>query len=362
MKESTRTQAQQKGRAAGSNRSGRFEVLTHEDFDDGWGEAGPPVEKLVTTLEVDSARKVITYNQSPDVPFDRSINPYRGCEHGCIYCFARPTHTWLGLSAGQDFESRLFYKPDAAALLRQELAHPRYRCQPVAVGINTDAYQPVERKTGLTRQILEVLGECRHPLHLVTKSALIERDLDLLSAMAARHTLQVSVSLTTLQPDLARAMEPRAAAPRRRLQTIERLAAAGIPVSLLVAPVIPALTDHELEDILQQARDSGATSAAWVLLRLPLETAELFDEWLKANEPLKAGRVMSQMRASRGGKAYSAEFVTRMRGTGPFAGLIRRRFELAHQRLGFKDADELDTSAFRPPELPGQQMSLFEVC
>ncbi|MDD1611660.1 MAG: PA0069 family radical SAM protein, partial [Methylococcaceae bacterium] len=265
-----------KGRGALSNRAGRFETETREVFDDGWGSLDDLPERLPTSLSIDAAKTVISYNQSPDVPFDRSINPYRGCEHGCAYCFARPSHAYLGLSPGIDFETRLFYKPDAPELLREELSARRYRPAPIALGINTDAYQPVERKVGLTRRILEVLQESRHPVSIVTKSALVERDLDILQDMAAAGLVQVAVSVTTLQAELARRLEPRAAAPKRRLQTIERLAAAGIPVSVLVAPLIPMLNDEELENILRESRKAGAVDAGYVLLRLPLELHDLF--------------------------------------------------------------------------------------
>ncbi|MGH8477586.1 MAG: PA0069 family radical SAM protein, partial [Methylococcales bacterium] len=282
-----------KGRGAVSNSSGRYESFVHEAFDDGWNSTDEAAETLKTTLSVDTASRVITYNRSPDVGFDRSVNPYRGCEHGCVYCFARPTHTWLGLSAGLDFESRLFYKPDAPERLREELAEPKYQCQPLALGINTDAYQPVERKIGLTRRILEILCEVNHPVTLVTKSALIERDFDILTKMAAKGLVSASISITTLNRNLARRLEPRAAAPERRIETLHRIAAAGIPAGLLLAPVIPVLTDGEMEKILRTAREAGALSAAYVLIRLPHEVATLFGQWLTAHEPLKADHVLS---------------------------------------------------------------------
>lgn len=284
-----------KGRGALSNRSGRFEAESHEAFDDGWGSLDALPQRLPTTLTVDTAKTVITYNASPDVPFDRSINPYRGCEHGCAYCFARPSHAYLGLSPGLDFETRLYYKPDAPERLREELRSRRYRPAPIALGINTDAYQPVERKLRLTRSILEVLQETRHPVSIVTKSALIERDLDILGEMARHDLVQIAISITTLKTDLARKLEPRAASPQRRLQTVRRLTDAGIPVSVLAAPLIPMLNDAELEAILTAARNAGVLDAGYVLLRLPLELEDLFSEWLAVHEPLKAERIMRRI-------------------------------------------------------------------
>jgi len=346
-----------KGRGALSNRSGRFEAETREAFDDGWGSLDELPARVPTTLSIDTAKTVISYNQSPDVPFDRSINPYRGCEHGCAYCFARPSHAYLGLSPGLDFETRLFYKPDAPELLREELSARRYRPAPIALGINTDAYQPVERKLGLTRLILEVLQETRHPVSIVTKSALIERDLDILQAMAGEGLAQVAVSVTTLKAELARRLEPRAAAPKRRLQVVERLAAAGIPVSVLAAPLIPMLNDEELEKILTASRKAGAVDAGYVLLRLPLELHGLFSEWLHTHEPLKAERVLQRIFEARGGKAYDSAFGARMTGTGAYADLLGQRFRLAYKRLAFPGAPDFNLSLFRPPA--GGQMDLF---
>jgi DNA repair photolyase len=348
-----------KGRGAASNRSGRYESLRREPFDDGWNTVDEPLPPLRTRMEIDTSRSVISYNESPDVPFDRSINPYRGCEHGCVYCYARPTHTWLGLSAGLDFETRLFHKPDAALQLAKELAAPGYSPQAICLGANTDPYQPAERKLGITRQIIEVLHKCSHPLRIVSKGALIERDIDLLAAMAARNLISVSISLTSLDRKLSRCMEPRAAAPQRRLQSIRRLSDAGIPVRVLIAPVIPALNDAEIETLLNHGHDAGASSAGYVLLRLPLEIRELFVEWLHEHYPLKAGHVMARIRDSRGGKDYDSRFGTRMSGTGLFAELIAKRFALCASRLGLGDEPQLDCSAFRRPELPGQQMSLL---
>ncbi len=348
-----------RGRGARSNPDNRFAAHNRELVDDGWDgleQAQPP---LRTTLTRDTSRTVINYNQSPDVGFDRSINPYRGCEHGCVYCFARPTHAYLGLSPGLDFESRLFYKPDAAALLRKELAAPSYRCAPIAVGINTDAYQPVERKLCITRDILEVLRECNHPFTLVTKSWLVERDLELLADMARKHLVQVMVSITTLRHDLSRYMEPRAAAPARRLKVIQNLHEAGIPVGVLVAPLIPVLSDAEMEAILAQAREAGAGSAGYVLLRLPHEVKDLFREWLEEHEPTKAEHVMQRIRDSRGGKDYNAEFGERMRGTGVFADLIAQRFRMAHKRLEYGEGRPLETRLFQAPRQQRSQLELF---
>ncbi|MCC6303045.1 MAG: PA0069 family radical SAM protein [Gammaproteobacteria bacterium] len=346
------------GRGATLSPDNRYSPIARTEIDDGWGSLDASLEPLVTTLTVDTSRSVISYNTSPDVGFDRSINPYRGCEHGCVYCFARPTHAYLDLSPGLDFESRLFYKPDAPDLLRRELAAPRYECAPIAVGIITDAYQPVERRLGLTRRILEVLLEARHPFTIVTKSALIERDLDLLAEAARRNLVGVAVSVTTLRRDLARRMEPRAAAPQRRLETIRALSAAGVPVTVLAAPLIPVLTDTELEDILGQARAAGAGAAGYVLLRLPLELKEMFRDWLAAHEPLKVGHVMSRVQDTRGGKDYQAEFGARMRGTGDYAAIIAQRFRLCAKKLGYGEFPDLDGARFRKPAT-GPQMSLF---
>ncbi len=347
-----------KGRGALTNRSGRFEAWAREGFDDGWDATDPAPPPLRTTLTPDASRSLIAYNRSPDVPFDRSINPYRGCEHGCIYCFARPTHAYLGLSPGLDFESRLLYKPDAPELLRRELTAPSYRCAVVALGANTDPYQPVERKLALTRSILSILHEYRHPATVVTKSALVERDIDILAPMAERGLVAVAVSVTTLDRRLARRMEPRATAPERRLRTIESLSQAGIPVQVLVAPVIPALTDLELETILTRAREAGAAEADYVLLRLPLEIKDLFREWLEAHYPLKSERVLRRVRDTRGGRLYDSTFGLRKRGTGEYAGLVARRFALACKRLGFPGLPLLDCEQFSPPAAD-QQLSLL---
>ena len=348
-----------KGRGAVSNASGRFESCAREAFDDGW-ETPPEVDRPATEVQRDSSRSVLRFNESPDVPFDRSINPYRGCEHGCIYCFARPTHAYLGLSPGLDFETRLFSKPDAAALLEDALRKPGYRCDTIALGVNTDAYQPVERRLEITRSLLEVLQRFRHPLAIVTKSALVERDLDILREMAQDRLVSVNISLTTLDGELARRLEPRAAAPHRRLRTIETLAGAGIPVSVLVAPVIPVLTDPELDAILTAAQAAGAGSAGYILLRLPLEVSPLFQEWLEAHYPLKAQHVMTRVRDTRGGKEYDSRWGIRMRGTGAFADMIGQRFRRACRRLGLNARDfELNREIFAPPPCSGDQLGLF---
>jgi len=348
-----------KGRGAASNRSGRYESLSRESFDDGWNTVDETIPPLRTRMEVDTSRTVISYNESPDVPFDRSINPYRGCEHGCVYCYARPTHTYLGLAAGLDFDTRLFHTPDAAAQLATELAVPGYRPQAICLGANTDPYQPAERKLELTRQIIEVLQACDHPLRIITKGALIERDIDLLAKMATRKLISVSISVTSLDRELSRRMEPRAAAPQRRIETIQRLSCAGIPVRLLIAPVIPALNDDQLETILERGHAAGASSASYILLRLPQEIRDLFVEWLHGHYPLKAEHVMARVRDSRGGKDYDSRFGRRMSGTGIYAELIAKRFALCASRLGLGTEPELDCHLFRSPELPGQQLSLL---
>lgn len=348
-----------KGRGALSNHDGRFDHLQHADIDDGWHNLDQDLAPLSTEVLIDNSRSIINWNNSPDVPFDRSINPYRGCEHGCIYCFARPTHTYLGLSAGLDFESRILVKPDAARLLRQELSKQHYRCAPIAMGTNTDPYQPLEKQHQLTRQILQVLAEFRHPVSIVTKAAMVERDIDILAPMASQGLVQVFISITTLSNQVSRTLEPRAAAPQRRLDTIRRLHQAGIPTGVMTAPIIPVLTDPELEHILAAASEAGASSAGYVLLRLPLEVAPLFEEWLQHHYPLKASHVMSIIRQSRDGKTNHADFHARMRGNGLFAEMIRQRFRLACRKLGLNQRSmEMDTSLFRPPGKP-EQLGLF---
>ena len=346
-----------KGRGATLSPPSRYAAWAGAEIDDGWGNLDEPAVAPATTLGIDASRRVITYNDSPDVGFDRSINPYRGCEHGCVYCFARPTHAWLGLSPGLDFETRIFHKPDAPEQLRRELAARSYHCAPLALGINTDAYQPSERKLGLTREIVSLLVETRHPFSVVTKSALIERDIDLLAPAAARRQFEAAVSITTLDAGLARRMEPCAASPARRLQTIRALSAAGIPVTALVAPLIPVLTDSELETILEEVRAAGAHDAGYVLLRLPHELKDMFRDWLARHAPLKAAHVMNRLRDCRGGQDYNARFGERMRGIGVFAELIRKRFKLAYGRLGFEPTPDLDCDSFTPPE--DRQLRLF---
>ena len=312
-------------------------------------------------MSVDATRTIIARNNSPDIGFDRSINPYRGCEHGCIYCYARPSHAYLGLSPGLDFESRLFYKPQAAALLAAELRKKGYACRPLALGSNTDPYQPVERRLEVTRSILEVLRDFRHPVTIVTKSALIQRDIDILCEMAKDRLAMVTVSVTTLDRALARVMEPRAATPERRLETIAALAAAGIPTGVLSAPMIPALNDSEMEQILDRARAAGATSAGYTLLRLPLELKALFREWLEAHFPDKAAHVLSLVAQAHGGRLYDAAWSKRMTGAGPYADMLRLRFDRACRRLGFdrRTTQPLDATRFRPPPQRGDQLALF---
>ncbi len=347
-----------KGRGAVSNRSGRFELLSYEAFDDGWGILDEPVARLETVISTEKTRSIFSRNNSPDVGFDRSINPYKGCEHGCIYCFARPTHAYLGLSPGQDFETRITAKPEAADALRRELARPSYQCKVIALGANTDPYQPIERDLKITRGILEVLAETRHPVCIVTKSYGVTRDLDLLADMGRRNLVKVMISLTTLDPALARRMEPRAAAPARRLAAIETLSRAGVPVGVLVAPIIPALNDHELETILPAVRAAGAGSADYVLVRLPLEIKDLFEEWLTLHYPDRKARVLSLIRQTRDGKLYDSTFGSRMRGTGPYADLLESRFDKAVARHGLNAClPPLDRSQFRRPQTG--QLELF---
>jgi DNA repair photolyase len=351
-----------KGRGAASNKSGRFEAERREAFDDGWSSADAVPPRLDTIYARDSARSIITRNDSPDISFDSSINPYRGCEHGCIYCYARPSHAYLGLSPGLDFESRIFVKEDAPELLRAALGKPSYACAVIALGANTDPYQPIERKLGLTRRILEVLLGHNHPVSVITKSALVQRDIDILAKMAKRRLASVAVSLTTLDRGLARVMEPRAATPERRLETIAALTAAGIPVTVMTAPMIPALNDSELERLLEAAQEKGAHNAGYVLLRLPLELVPLFEEWLAAHAPAKAKHVMSLIAQAHQGKPYRAEWGQRMRGTGAYAEMLRLRFEKACRRLGLnerRDAFQLDTTLFRRPPKKGDQLALF---
>src|SRR5580692_2943910 len=327
-----------KGRGALSNPPVRFDSTSAESTDDGWYQEDERPDSLPQIVLPDRAKSVITTNNSPDVGFDQSINPYRGCSHGCVYCFARPTHAYLGLSPGLDFETKLFYKDNAVELLRAELSRRNYVCKTIALGINTDGWQPLEKRLQVSRKVLEVLAECRHPLTIVTKSALIVRDLDLLQDLARDGLVSVMVSITSLDNEIKRTLEPRTASPQARLKVIEQLSAAGVPVGVLVAPVIPAITEHELENILEAAKAAGASSAGYVLLRLPHELKELFREWLAEHYPDRAKHVMSLINQSRGGKDYQAEFGTRMVGTGVFAELLRARFGVAKRRFGFEDS------------------------
>ncbi len=348
-----------RGRAAGINPAGRFERQERVAFDDGWQtlEDLPPFK---TEVQVEKPRSVITRNDSPDIPFDRSINPYRGCEHGCIYCFARPTHSYMGLSAGLDFEAKLFAKPDAPRLLERELSKPGYKVKPIAIGTNTDPYQPIEREWRIMRQILEILDKANHPVVIVTKSALILRDIDILKSMAERGLVKVGISVTTLDRKLARSMEPRASTPTKRLEAIKALSEAGIPVAVMMAPVIPALNDHEIERILDSGKAAGASEASYVLLRLPLEVSPLFRDWLLQNYPDRYRHVMSLVRSMRDGKDYDAEFGKRMKGAGPYAWQISRRFEMATKRLGLmRRSLHLREDLFISPNSDGVQLSLL---
>jgi len=343
---------------------GRFETLERESFDDGWTPDDPPVSPVETQVEIERARSIISRNDSPDVPFDQSINPYRGCEHGCIYCYARPSHAYLELSPGLDFETRLFAKTNAAELLRAELARPGYVPSAISLGANTDCYQPIERKYRITRQILEVLAECEHPATIVTKSALVERDLDLLAPMARKNLVKVFVSIGTLDRDLARKLEPRAASPQRRLDVLRALSKQQIPCGVLVAALIPALNDQTLEQVLEAAAAAGAAQAAYVILRLPNELKGLFKDWLATHYPERAEHVISIVRQMRGGRENDPRFGARMSGTGMFAELVAKRFEIACRRLGLngkggghgagRSIPALDCSRFRPPAAPGQ--------
>jgi DNA repair photolyase len=344
-----------KGRGAISNIAGRFETQFIETVDDGWEHYEDDTDihpQLNTSITPEIAKTILTRNQSPDLPFSVSLNPYRGCEHGCVYCFARPSHAYLGLSPGLDFETRLYAKTNAAELLRRELAHKNYQPLPIALGVNTDAYQPCERELHLTRRCLEVLHECDHPVGMITKSALIERDIDVLQAMAQKNLAAVAITITTLDHRISRILEPRAASPTRRLQTIERLAKAGIPTMVSVAPIIPFITEQEIEKVLSAAADAGATAAGYTVVRLPWEINPLFQEWLQTHFPERAERVMNRIRDMRGGKDYDANFATRMRGEGLWADMIRQRFIKGLKRYGLDKSrryGELDCSLFRKP-------------
>ncbi len=349
-----------RGRGALSNAVGRYEREHRLADDDGWDNLEEPPPPLRTQMIRDSTRSIIARNTSPDIGFDRSINPYRGCEHGCTYCFARPTHAYLGMSPGLDFERKILFKPDAAILLEKELRAGTYRCRAMAMGTNTDPYQPAERHYQITRAVLEVLARFRHPVGIVTKSALISRDLDILAPMAADNLAKAALSITTLDHHLARKMEPRASTPTRRLQAVRELSAAGIPTTVMFAPLIPGLNDHELEAVLTASKAAGATSAGYVLLRLPLEVKDLFQEWLAAEVPERASRVMTLIRATRAGKDYDAKWGQRQSGTGPIAEAAADRFRLTCKRLGLNgERSPLDTSKFKPLALPGDQLTLF---
>lgn len=352
-----------KGRGAVSNPEGRFETYGMEAFDDGWGqfdlEEPPPIR---TEVFEENNRTILTTNTSPDIPFEVSINPYKGCEHGCIYCYARASHSFLGLSPGLDFETKIFRKTQVAQQLEAALRKPGYTVRPITVGANTDAYQPVEKKERVTREILEVLCEYRHPVSIITKGSLILRDLELLADMAKDNLVRIFVSITSLDPELARILEPRAAAPHRRLEVVAALREAGVPVSVNVAPIIPALNDHEGEAILEAAVQAGADSGGYILVRLPNEIKDLFREWLEHHFPQRAEHVLSLLRQMRGGRENDPRFGHRMRGSGPFAELLSKRFKIARQRLGITKAPrDLATHHFRLPPRAGDQMSLFEV-
>ena len=348
-----------KGRGSLSNPAGRFDRTGIEAVDDGWVQEESP-ESVATSVQADRAKGVISTNDSPDIGFEQSINPYRGCEHGCIYCYARPSHAYMGLSSGLDFETKLFYKQDAAKVLEEELSHPRYVCKPIMLGSNTDPYQPVERRLQVTRSILTVLAKCRHPVSIVTKGVLIARDVDLLSQLASQNLASVVVSLTTLDAEVKRTLEPRAASPQARLKVIRQLVAAGVPTGVLVAPVVPAITDHEMERILEAAKEAGASGAAYVLLRLPYEVKDLFREWLTQHYPQRASHVMSLVRDARGGRDNDPNFGTRMRGTGAYAELLRSRFKVATRRLGLDSPRHvaLSRTLFQRPGPAGSQLQL----
>jgi DNA repair photolyase len=348
-----------RGRSAGINPTGRFEPVTRHVFDDGW-ETLEDLPPFKTEVQVEKPRAIITRNESPDISFDRSINPYRGCEHGCVYCFARPTHSYMGLSPGLDFESKLFAKPDAAKLLDKELSKEGYQPRTIAIGTNTDPYQPIEKKWRIMREILEVLDARNHPVGIVTKSALVTRDIDILSRMAERGLAKVALSVTTLDRVLARTMEPRASTPTKRLEAIRQLSDAGIPASVMVAPIVPGLTDQEIERILDAARAAGAQDAGYVLLRLPLEVSPIFKDWLLRHYPDRYRHVMSLIRSMRDGKDYDSEWGKRMRGSGPYAWQIGRRFEIAARRLGFNaKRTSLRTDLFVRAEKKNEQLVLL---
>ncbi len=348
-----------RGRGTASNDAGRFERYATVATDDGWS-ADEDLPPLRTEVRDEIARSVITYNRSPDLPFDRSINPYRGCEHGCVYCFARPSHAYLGLSAGLDFETRLVARPNAADVLRKELSSRSYRVATIALGTNTDPYQPIEKTRLITKECLQVLQDFNHPVAIVTKGALIERDLDILAPMAELGLARVGISLTTLDADLSRRMEPRAPSPNRRLQMIRGLTQAGVPVRVMTSPLVPGLTDHELEQLLEAGRDAGADTASWIMLRLPREVSGLWQEWLAQHEPARAGKVMSRLRDMHGGRDYDPRWGHRMRGEGEYAQVIAQRFTKTCKRLGLAiKSDALRCDLFSIPPQAGDQLSLF---
>ncbi len=353
------SQTRTRGRGTASNEVGRFERFATAATDDGW-DADDDLPPLRTEVSDEVARSLITYNKSPDLPFDRSVNPYRGCEHGCVYCFARPSHAYLGLSPGLDFETRLIARPNAAEVLRRELSSRSYRVAPIALGTNTDPYQPVEKNRLITRSCLQVLQAFNHPIGIVTKGALIERDLDILSDMAVNGLVRVGISLTTLDAALSRRMEPRAPSPKRRLTMIRRLTGAGVPVRVMTSPIVPGLTDHELEDLLQAGRDAGADAASWIMLRLPREVSRLWQDWLATHEPARAEKVMSRLRDMHGGREYDPRWGHRMRGEGEYAEMVAKRFKLAVKRLGLATrSDPLRCDLFSKPPQAGDQLSLF---
>lgn len=350
-----------KGRGAALNPDNRFFSSHSEAEDDGWSHLEDELPPLHTEVMVQQSRTIISRNQSPDVPFSQSINPFQGCEHGCIYCFARPTHAYLDLSPGLDFETRLFAKPEAAELLRRELAHPGYQCSAINIGANTDPYQPIERKWKITRQLLEVLLDTRHPVTIITKSSLVTRDIDLLRELAKLGLVKVMISVTSLDNHLSSIMEPRASAPARRLNAIEKLRDAGVPVGVLVAPLIPFINDNDLENIIAAVASAGADSAGYVLLRLPLEVRDLFLGWLQQHFPLRADRVMSVLRDARGGKDNDPRFGLRMQGNGPYATLLRQRMARACRQHGLSSREaSLRKDLFQRPRIPGLQMGLFD--
>jgi DNA repair photolyase len=349
------------GRGAASNPPGRFETTRAVLEDDGWGSLDEELPPFATTVTAEPSRTIISRNKSPDIAFDQSINPYKGCEHGCIYCYARPSHAYMNLSPGLDFETKLFYKPDAARLLEAELAAPGYVCSPITIGANTDPYQPIEKQYKVTRSIIEVLAKYGHPLSIITKGALIERDIDLLAPMAQDRLVHAFVSVTTLSNDIKRTLEPRTASPAARLRAIRALSAAGIPVGVMVAPVVPVLTDSELERILEASAQAGATTAGYVVLRLPYELNDLFREWLEKHEPLKARHVLTRLNAMHGGKDYDSTWGRRQSGQGEYATLLRQRFTAACTRYGLKTGERFvhNTSLFRPPRSGPEQLALI---